>query len=140
MYGTLFFHQEKSFHDHCLSRVSASCESSSERACTSEGPYQVRLRPSTSATRRPVAVPAAGGDARVVADPPGGVGDRYAPHPKGYLHAADLVAGIKRIADVEVSVSAYPEKHPDSPDVGSIRRCTRASGCRCWRPWRVAAQ
>jgi methylenetetrahydrofolate reductase (NADPH) len=27
------------------------------------------------------------------------------------------VAGIKRIADIEVSVSAYPEKHPDSPTV-----------------------
>jgi methylenetetrahydrofolate reductase (NADH) len=50
-------------------------------------------------------------------DPPGGVGERYAPHPGGYAHAADLVAGIKRIADVEVSVSAYPEKHPDSPSV-----------------------
>jgi methylenetetrahydrofolate reductase (NADPH) len=48
-------------------------------------------------------------------DPVGGIGERYAPHPGGYLNAADLVAGIKRIADVEVSVSAYPEKHPDSP-------------------------
>ena len=50
-------------------------------------------------------------------DPIGGVGERYAPHPGGYQNAADLVAGIKRIADVEVSVSAYPEKHPDSPTV-----------------------
>jgi len=50
-------------------------------------------------------------------DPTGGVGARYAPHPGGYLHGADLVAGIKRIADVDVSVSAYPEKHPDSPTV-----------------------
>jgi methylenetetrahydrofolate reductase (NADPH) len=50
-------------------------------------------------------------------DPIGGVGERYAPHPDGYLNGADLVAGIKRIADVEVSVSAYPEKHPDSPSV-----------------------
>jgi methylenetetrahydrofolate reductase (NADPH) len=50
-------------------------------------------------------------------DPPSGVGERYAPHPGGYQHGADLVAGIKRIADVEVSVSAYPEKHPDSPSV-----------------------
>ncbi|HXW40160.1 MAG TPA: methylenetetrahydrofolate reductase [NAD(P)H] [Xanthobacteraceae bacterium] len=48
-------------------------------------------------------------------DPPGGIGERYAPHPGGYNNAADLVAGIKRIADLEVSVSAYPEKHPDSP-------------------------
>jgi len=50
-------------------------------------------------------------------DPVGGVGERYAPHPQGYRNGADLVAGIKRIADVEVSVSAYPEKHPDSPSV-----------------------
>jgi methylenetetrahydrofolate reductase (NADPH) len=50
-------------------------------------------------------------------DPLGGIGERYAPHPGGYSNAADLVAGIKRIADVEVSVSAYPEKHPDSPSV-----------------------
>ena len=50
-------------------------------------------------------------------DPIGGVGDHYAPHPGGYHNAADLVAGIKRHADVEVSVSAYPEKHPDSPTV-----------------------
>jgi methylenetetrahydrofolate reductase (NADPH) len=50
-------------------------------------------------------------------DPIGGLGDRYAPHPGGYRNGADLVAGIKRIADVEVSVSAYPEKHPDSPTV-----------------------
>jgi methylenetetrahydrofolate reductase (NADPH) len=50
-------------------------------------------------------------------DPVGGVGERYAPHPAGYRNAADLVAGIRRLADVEVSVSAYPEKHPDSPTV-----------------------
>jgi methylenetetrahydrofolate reductase (NADPH) len=50
-------------------------------------------------------------------DPTGGVGIPYAPHPDGYLHAADLVAGIRRAVDVEVTVSAYPEKHPDSPTV-----------------------
>jgi methylenetetrahydrofolate reductase (NADPH) len=50
-------------------------------------------------------------------DPPGGIGARYAPHPDGYRNAADLVAGIKRIAGIEVSVSAYPEKHPDSLNV-----------------------
>jgi methylenetetrahydrofolate reductase (NADH) len=50
-------------------------------------------------------------------DPPGGLSERYAPHPGGYRNAADLVAGIKRIADIEVSVSAYPEKHPDSASV-----------------------
>jgi methylenetetrahydrofolate reductase (NADH) len=50
-------------------------------------------------------------------DPTGGVGDKYAPHPGGYATSADLVAGIKRAGDIEVSVSAYPEKHPDSPTV-----------------------
>jgi methylenetetrahydrofolate reductase (NADPH) len=53
-------------------------------------------------------------------DPVGGVGDKYAPHPGGYQNGADLVAGIKRLApDIDVSVSAYPEKHPDSPDVAA---------------------
>jgi methylenetetrahydrofolate reductase (NADPH) len=52
-------------------------------------------------------------------DPPDGAGQRYAPHPGGYSNAADLVTGIKRIADIEVSVSAYPEKHPDSASVAA---------------------
>src|SRR4029434_2846007 len=42
---------------------------------------------------------------------------KYAPHPGGYANGADLVSGIKRIADVEVSVSAYLEQHPDSATV-----------------------
>jgi methylenetetrahydrofolate reductase (NADPH) len=50
-------------------------------------------------------------------DPTSGAGERYVPHPGGYHNAADLVAGIKRHGDLEVSVSAYPEKHPDSPSV-----------------------
>jgi methylenetetrahydrofolate reductase (NADPH) len=51
-------------------------------------------------------------------DPAGGAGSGYAPHPGGYETSADLVAGIKRVSpDFEVSVSAYPEKHPDSPTV-----------------------
>ena len=52
-------------------------------------------------------------------DPTGGIGEKYAPHPGGYANGADLVGGIKRIADLEVSVSAYPEKHPDSPTVAA---------------------
>jgi methylenetetrahydrofolate reductase (NADPH) len=47
-------------------------------------------------------------------DPVAGIDARYAPHPGGYRNAADLVAGIRRIAPVEVSVAAYPEGHPDS--------------------------
>ena len=50
-------------------------------------------------------------------DPSGGAGAHYAPHPGGYENAADLIAGIRRIGDFEVSVSAYPEKHPDSRDL-----------------------
>jgi methylenetetrahydrofolate reductase (NADPH) len=52
-------------------------------------------------------------------DPPDGAGQRYAPHPGGYRNAADLVAAIKRAADIEVSVSAYPEKHPDSVSIAA---------------------
>ena len=49
-------------------------------------------------------------------DSVGGPGTKYTPHPGGYQNAADLVGGIKRISsDFEISVSAYPEKHPDSP-------------------------
>jgi len=50
-------------------------------------------------------------------DPVDGAGMKYAPHPGGYQNAADLVAGIKRAGDFEISVSAYPEKHPDSATV-----------------------
>jgi methylenetetrahydrofolate reductase (NADPH) len=63
---------------------------------------------------------AAAGVRHIVAlrgDPTTGAGTRYTPHPGGYTNAADLVGGIRKIADFEVSVSAYPEKHPDSPTV-----------------------
>ncbi len=51
-------------------------------------------------------------------DPAGGAGTKYTPHPGGYQNAADLVGGIKRhYGDLEISVSAYPEKHPESPTV-----------------------
>ncbi|MBN8964473.1 MAG: methylenetetrahydrofolate reductase [NAD(P)H] [Rhizobiales bacterium] len=50
-------------------------------------------------------------------DAAGGADARYAPHPGGYNNAADLVGGIKRLANMDVSVAAYPEKHPDSPSV-----------------------
>ena len=50
-------------------------------------------------------------------DPPGGIGTPYFTHPDGYQSSAELVAGIKRLhADIEISVSAYPEKHPESRD------------------------
>ena len=49
-------------------------------------------------------------------DPPGGLAEPYQPHPEGYTDTADLVAALKRAGAREVSVSAYPEKHPHSRD------------------------
>ncbi|MFO1113734.1 MAG: methylenetetrahydrofolate reductase [Rhodospirillales bacterium] len=46
-------------------------------------------------------------------DPPEGTA-KYSPHPGGYAYAADLVAGLKRIADFRISVAAYPETHPEA--------------------------
>ena len=48
-------------------------------------------------------------------DAPDGQGT-YRPHPNGYANAVELIAGLKRVADFEISVAAYPEVHPDSPD------------------------
>ena len=51
-------------------------------------------------------------------DPPGGIGTPYFTHPDGYQSSAELVAGIKRLhEDIQISVSAYPEKHPESPTI-----------------------
>lgn len=47
-------------------------------------------------------------------DPVDGIGTTYHPHPGGYAQTSDLVAGIKAVGDFEVSVSAYPEKHPEA--------------------------
>lgn len=51
-------------------------------------------------------------------DPPDGSGN-YVPHPGGYANAVELIAGLKKVADFEISVAAYPEVHPDSPDAQS---------------------
>jgi methylenetetrahydrofolate reductase (NADPH) len=48
-------------------------------------------------------------------DPPAGAGGVYRPHPDGYAHAADLVAGALRIAPFDISVAVHPERHPMSP-------------------------
>ncbi len=42
---------------------------------------------------------------------------KFCPHPAGYVNSTALVAGIKKIADFEISVSAYPERHPESASV-----------------------
>ena len=50
-------------------------------------------------------------------DPAAGIGTPYVAHPDGYQTSPELVAGIKkRHGDIEISVSAYPEKHPEARD------------------------
>lgn len=46
-------------------------------------------------------------------DPPQGA-SAYTPHPGGYQYSCQLVAGLKKVGDFEISVAAFPEKHPDS--------------------------
>ena len=47
-------------------------------------------------------------------DPQDGPGAKFRPHPEGYADSAALVAGIRRVADFEISVATYPEGHPES--------------------------
>ena len=58
-------------------------------------------------------------------DPPE-LGAAYQQHPGGYANAAELVAGLKQIADFDISVAAYPELHPDSgtrsADLDNLKR------------------
>ncbi|MBT7667031.1 MAG: methylenetetrahydrofolate reductase [NAD(P)H], partial [Rhodospirillaceae bacterium] len=58
-------------------------------------------------------------------DPPEGE-EEYQNHPDGYLNAAELVAGLRDVADFEISVAAYPEMHPNSPssqaDLDNLKR------------------
>lgn len=59
-------------------------------------------------------------------DAPEGIGAPFAPHPEGYTGGADLVRGLKAIGDFDISVAAYPERHPDSPsleaDIDNLKR------------------
>jgi methylenetetrahydrofolate reductase (NADPH) len=58
-------------------------------------------------------------------DPPV-AGEPFSAHPDGYANAAELVAGLKRVAPFDISVAAYPEIHPDSPtkaaDLDNLKR------------------
>ena len=45
-------------------------------------------------------------------DPAAGVGQRYEPHAGGYANAAQLVAGLKKIANFEISVGGLSRKAP----------------------------
>lgn len=52
-------------------------------------------------------------------DPPGsaGIGGAYTPRADGYANATELTAALSRIGGFEVTVGAYPEKHPESPSI-----------------------
>ncbi len=61
-------------------------------------------------------------------------GEQYQPHPQGYAYAADLVAGLRRVADFEISVAAYPETHPNAAsandDLDNLKRKLDAGATR----------
>ena len=61
-------------------------------------------------------------------------GTEYEPHPEGYPFASDLVAGLRKIADFDISVAAYPEVHPtaSSPfaDLENLKRKLDAGATR----------
>jgi methylenetetrahydrofolate reductase (NADPH) len=46
-------------------------------------------------------------------------GEPYTPHPDGYAFAADLVAGLRRVGDFEITVAAYPEIHPQAANAAA---------------------
>ncbi|MGO9802285.1 MAG: methylenetetrahydrofolate reductase [Steroidobacteraceae bacterium] len=58
----------------------------------------------------------------------------YRPHPQGFAFAADLVAGLKRLAPFDISVAAYPEVHPQArsaaADLDNLRRKVDAGASR----------
>jgi methylenetetrahydrofolate reductase (NADPH) len=58
----------------------------------------------------------------------------YLPHPDGYAYAADLVRGLKRIGDFDISVAAYPEVHPEArsalADLDNLKRKLDAGASR----------
>ena len=66
-------------------------------------------------------------------DPPR-QGERFAPHPNGYATSTELVAGLRRIADFELSVGAYPETHPEAScpaaDIENLKRKLDAGAAR----------
>jgi methylenetetrahydrofolate reductase (NADPH) len=66
-------------------------------------------------------------------DPPT-VGQRYVPAPESYAYASDLIAGLRRIADFEISAACYPEVHPEAggalPDLENLKRKVDAGAVR----------
>ncbi|MCC6479581.1 MAG: methylenetetrahydrofolate reductase [Sphingomonadaceae bacterium] len=66
-------------------------------------------------------------------DPPN-AGGRFEPHPQGYASAAELVEGLRKLHPFEISVSAYPETHPEAAtaqsDIDFLRRKLDAGASR----------
>jgi methylenetetrahydrofolate reductase (NADPH) len=66
-------------------------------------------------------------------DPPE-AGKRFEAHPDGYAGAAELVEGLRKRHPFEISVSAYPETHPDAAnaqsDLDNFRRKLDAGASR----------
>lgn len=60
--------------------------------------------------------------------------ERYEPRPDGYAYASDLVRGLKRVADFEISVGCYPEVHPEAAsaeaDLDNLKRKVDAGAMR----------
>jgi methylenetetrahydrofolate reductase (NADH) len=66
-------------------------------------------------------------------DSPQGQGP-YRPHPAGFAHASDLVAGLAALAPFDISVAAYPEVHPEAAsaeaDLDNLKRKIDAGASR----------
>ena len=66
-------------------------------------------------------------------DPPEGA-ETFEPATDGFASAAELVSGLKRIADFEISVACYPETHPEAAsaaaDVDNLKRKIDAGAAR----------
>ncbi len=67
-------------------------------------------------------------------DPPPSDGGRFVAHPEGYASAAELVEGLMKRHDFEVSVAAYPEVHPEAAsadlDLDNLKRKIDAGATR----------
>jgi methylenetetrahydrofolate reductase (NADPH) len=66
-------------------------------------------------------------------DPPQGQ-TGWQPHPDGFAYASDLVEGLSGLANFDISVAAYPEKHPEAPspkfDMDNLKRKIDAGASR----------